>query len=199
MNRLIKSFAAVIAGALLCGAKMHAYELSECSKTFDAAGVLPFTMRQGEVWVLLGHEPKRRYWTDFVGGRKDSDCGPEETALRELEEKSRAAYPVEEMLLKIQNSKAVILSKGRVHIWLIEVSWIADTEIAGYPELAESEKDTYCWVNINALLSAVDNGDKLTTEVPQSCPGKRRFLWATFRDNLVRGSDFRKHVELLTK
>jgi 8-oxo-dGTP pyrophosphatase MutT (NUDIX family) len=189
--------ALIFAVLTLCGPAAHAAEPPKCSKDHDAAGVLPYTIRDGEVWVLLGHEPGRPYWTDFVGGREMEDCTPQETAAREFAEESRLAYPIWETLPMILDSNAVIVGGGRVHIWVLEVDWLSETEIASYPELDESEKDTYCWMPLKPVLDAVDSGDEQSTGVPDDCPGEQRAFLNIFRNNLLRGNEMRKHLDWL--
>ena len=50
----------------------------------DGASVLPITMHNEKLYVVLGHET-RGYWDDF-GGKADPDENPLQTAARELSE-----------------------------------------------------------------------------------------------------------------
>lgn len=195
--RIVRTFVVLFGVIVLFGVSAQGAEPPKCSKDHVAAGVLPYTIRNCEVWILLGHEPDRPFWTDFVGRRQTEDCTPQETAAREFAEESRLAYPAGETLPKILDSDAFVVGGGRVHIWIIRVDWIDGAEIAGYPEVDDFEKDTYCWLRLREVLDAVDNGDELATDVFRDCPGEPCRFFDLFRNNLLRGSEMRGHLDSL--
>jgi hypothetical protein len=184
---------ALLVLALSCAVVREA-EAPSSSEEYVAAGVLPYTIQDGEVWILLGHEPERRYWTDFVGRQKLDDRTPQKTAAREFAEESRLAYTESETLPKILDSDPFVVGGGRVRVWIVDVEWIDGDEIAGYPEVVDYEKDTYCWVRLRRVLDFVD---ELDLDAFEDCPGERRGLYDLFQANLVRGTTMRAHLDAL--
>jgi hypothetical protein len=56
--------------------------------TINRAGAIPYTVRDGEIYVCLGIDKEYGNYTDFGGGVKKSDGTPVKSALRELREES---------------------------------------------------------------------------------------------------------------
>ena len=160
MQAISKSI--VLAISLMFYVLLHALasEAKECASHHSAAGVLPYAELNGKVHLLLGHEPGQRYWTDFVGGRKDIDCNAVDTAAREFAEESRLAYPASETLPKLQHGGPEKVGGGHIHIWIIKVKAIDADEIAAYHPVKDSEKDTYCWMPLDGVLRVIDNGNE---------------------------------------
>ena len=170
-----------------------------CLRDYLAAGVLPYTLESGDVWILLGHEPKDPHWTDFVGKREEEDCLPEETAAREFAEESRLAYPTSETSQRIRESKShavVIDDCKKVHIWVIQVGKIPAEEREELAGSDTAEKNNYCWMKLSDVLAAVDVGEPLTTAVPAHCTGNRP-LHKDIYNYARKGQEMRKLLDSL--
>jgi 8-oxo-dGTP pyrophosphatase MutT (NUDIX family) len=88
-----------------------------------AAGIVPYTIINGNQYFLLGLERSNRKWSGFVGGSEPGEL-PIETALREFHEESALAFKHlnESIKEQLQNTLPVVdtTSSGKtVYIWFI--------------------------------------------------------------------------------
>lgn len=169
---------------------------SSCRRDYVGAGILPYTLRDGRVAVLLGEESRSEglVWTDFVGTRKDPDCDPAITAAREFREESRDAYPDAATIEYVRDRSPIIVDPPGIYIWVMPVDYIAADILRNGPAGRWSEKFTYCWIDLAGLLRAVDEG---TPHIPRACGGRSKRLFSKFEKNLRKGGVGRGALEEL--
>ena len=155
-----------------------------CQRDYIAAGILPYTIRNGRVFVLLGEESRTAgtVWTDFVGTRKDEDCTPVVTAAREFSEESRGAYASGKTAEAIRSINPTVLDSPRVYFWILKVDDIPAREIEHGPTGSDSEKSHYCWLDLADLLDSIDAN---TQKIPRRCGGHSNGLYHKFEQNLT--------------
>ena len=56
-----------------------------------AAGIIPYTFFNGNVYFLLGLEKSNNKWSGFVGGSEIGET-PQQTALREFHEETTMSF-----------------------------------------------------------------------------------------------------------
>lgn len=172
--------------------------------SYKAAGVLPYAHHAGETRLLLGCEPRddrgdEHFWTDFTGGRDDSDTSALESAAREFSEETRGAYSIHEVRARLEDADARVMVTGKVVIFLTEVHWISPYAIQQGPATASSEKHRYCWVEIDDLLARIDAAGPGPAQVPEHCGDEPRSLYDVFQRNLVDGTRLRSDLEALPR
>jgi 8-oxo-dGTP pyrophosphatase MutT (NUDIX family) len=167
-----------------------------CRRDYAAAGILPYTIRNGRVLVLLGEESRTEgiVWTDFIGTRKDPDCEPVVTAAREFREETRNAYPDAATVAYIRERRPLTIDPPGVHFWIMPVDYVDALELRNGPTGRWSEKFTYCWVDLAGLLRAVDEN---TQRIPEDCGGRSKRLFTKFENNLREGGVSRNALEEL--
>lgn len=167
-----------------------------CRKDFLAAGILPYTIRENRVFLLLGEESRTEglVWTDFIGTRKDPDCDPAKTAAREFREETRDTYSEAETIEYVRDRPPLVIDPPGVYFWIMPVEDIAPLELRNGPTGRWSEKFTYCWVDLAGLLRAVDEG---TRPIPRDCGGRSEQLYSKFEKNVRKGGVSREALEEL--
>jgi 8-oxo-dGTP pyrophosphatase MutT (NUDIX family) len=169
---------------------------SSCRHDYLAAGILPYTIRNGRVVVLLGEESRTEglVWTDFIGTRKDPDCEPVVTAAREFCEETRDAYPEAATVEYIRERRPLIIDPPGVYFWIMPVDYVTAENLRNGPGGRWSEKFTYCWVDLAGLLRAVDEDAR---RIPAACGGRSERLFTKFENNLRKGGPSRDALEEL--
>jgi len=169
-----------------------------CQRDYIAAGILPYTIRNGRVFVLLGEESRTAgtVWTDFVGTRKDEDCTPVVTAAREFSEESRGAYASEKTAEAIRSINPTVIDSPRVYFWILKVDDIPARAIEKRPTGRYSEKSHYCWLDLADLLDSIDAN---TQTVPRRCGGHSSGLYHKFEQNLTEGGAAREQLEAILR
>ncbi|KAI3425201.1 hypothetical protein D9Q98_008970 [Chlorella vulgaris] len=130
---------------------MSYYTRSKALLEYKAAGVLPFSIHEGAVLVLIGAEPCRTgpggkvwrtMWKGFGGGREAADADSAATAAREFAEETlglfgccavdqqgvaASAAAMEAQLRQSGRSVKVIhaLKKGQYHFYCTQTPWVA--------------------------------------------------------------------------
>ena len=169
-----------------------------CQRDYIAAGILPYAIRNGRVFLLLGEESRTAgtVWTDFVGTRKDEDCTPVVTAAREFSEESRGAYASEKTAEAIRSINPTVIDSPRVYFWILKVDDIPARDIEKRPTGPYSEKSHYCWLDLADLLDSIDAN---TRTVPRRCGGHSSGLYHKFEQNLAEGGVARAQLEALLR
>ena len=161
------------------------------SRTFENAGVLPYSTSSGEVRVLLGFDGEREVWSDFVGV-----CAPGEsaaqTAAREFVEETRDAYPFADVLGDLQAIEPIVI--GPTQIFLLEVEGISAAHLESLTKSRDSEKIEYCWVPVEPLLQSIDDDGPDRAEVPESCGAGSQDLFNLVGNNLSSGRELRNKL-----
>jgi 8-oxo-dGTP pyrophosphatase MutT (NUDIX family) len=169
-----------------------------CQRDYIAAGILPYTIRNGRIFLLLGEESRTEgtVWTDFIGTRVDKDCTPVVTAAREFGEESRGTYPSEQTAEAIRSVNPTVIDAPRVYFWILKVDDIPAREIEKGQTGRYSEKSHYCWVDLADLLAGIDAD---TRRIPRRCGGHSSGLYHKFEQNLAEGGVARAQLETLLR
>jgi 8-oxo-dGTP pyrophosphatase MutT (NUDIX family) len=161
-------------------------------KPFRGAGVLPYSVYGGKIYVLLGYDPGRG-WTSFGGAPEKvvsvADANPrwetkQETAIREAFEECRMVIPLEEFrrgleahrfFPKTHSISDFITFTVKVHYRPVHL--FARRRVPVNSRF--SEKSNYVWIPLSELRQMVLRGVR---ELKGS-PGNNKF-WHTFYQGL---------------
>ncbi|WP_420316273.1 hypothetical protein [Ekhidna sp.] len=158
-----------------------------------AAGVLPFTVINDTVYLLLGYDADKPGWTDFGGGREmvgslDDEKRletPREIAVREFFEECRMVYGKEEIELYFRPDAYITAVNGVYRSYVVYFPYKSRQEIrqALIPvdekfEIFNEKKDFY-WISLNELKSVIRSGSNRLPNSPN-----REILYKHFYNTL---------------
>ena len=165
--------------------------LSPSPALTKGAGVIPLTFINGELYALLGREPRefpdgKQYqaWSDFGGGVQGEES-PLETAYREFQEETgRHAYTHITLTQIIDTPFMESPSGYRLYFLLFDTKeWVSAERVEDSIRLAKaetkpnSEKNKVMSVKISELLEAADSPHPLM-------PGTNEPLFPPFLKDL---------------
>lgn len=159
------------------------------SNTCNNAGVFAYSKKNGELKVLLGLESYQQ-WADFVGGRNHNGESCRDIAAREFTEETRGAYSSINTVQQLKNAKIITVKKTK--IFLMEVPFIDARVLGNMPEIANFEKQQYCWISWSHLRNSPN-------KVPSYCGNAETSLVIrqVVAKNLVPQSELYKVMETL--
>lgn len=141
-----------------------------------AAGILPYTYKDGQCLVLLGLEPRtkwklftRYYWSDFGGNAQKSDCNNiKYTAAREFSEETGAAYGNGEIDISIAYTLALMdncytLSDGKYTMHLVPMPYKDPEFFLNNVDEQNREKVNYAWLPLIDVFEYVHSARSLFT------------------------------------
>ncbi|WP_425390562.1 hypothetical protein [Ekhidna sp.] len=145
-----------------------------------AAGVLPYTVKNDTVYLLLGYDADKPGWTDFGGSREmvgtlDNEQRletPREIAVREFFEECRMVYEKEEINLNFRPEAYITAVNGVYRSYVVKIPYKPREEIrqALIPvnekfDIFNEKKDFY-WISLNELKSVIRSGEKSLSNSP---------------------------------
>lgn len=145
-----------------------------------AAGVLPYTVIDDTVYLLLGYDEDKPGWTDFGGRREvvgslDNEKRletPREIAVREFFEECRMVYEKEEIDLNFRPEAYISAVNGVYRSYVVYIPYKSRQEIrqALIPvddkfDIFNEKKDFY-WITLDELKEVVRSGSKLLPNSP---------------------------------
>ncbi len=157
---------------------------------FVNAGVFPYSTASGEIRVLLGFDPDKGAWADFVGVCTPGET-PSDTAAREFIEETREVYPAGDVLTRLRAFDPVEI--GPTRIFPLDVPEVSAARLNSRSRSRNSAKTNYCWVSLLTLLESIDNRGASRAEVPASC-GSSRELFDLVGANLAQGQELRQQL-----
>lgn len=137
-----------------------------------AAGVLPYTVIDDTVYLLLGYDNDKPGWTDFGGGREvvgslDNETRletPQEIAVREFFEECRMVYGKEEINEYFRPEAYIAATNGIYRSYVVKIPYKSRKELreAMIPlddkfEIFQ-EKDDFYWITLDELKSVIRSG-----------------------------------------
>lgn len=156
-------------------------DISNENLTQNRAGVIVYTIKNGEIYFCLGTDYEFKSLTDFSGGVKLSDRNQISTALREFSEESLGVFgnfsendirnciaifssSMLTIFIKINGSKSEYVKEFDVKFRkeanpeLLNISWISRTDF--FEKIFESDEDKIYYKVFNLLNQAYkDYGD----------------------------------------
>ncbi|WP_424963494.1 hypothetical protein [Ekhidna sp.] len=157
-----------------------AFSASGQDNQIIAAGILPYTIINDTVYVLLGYDEDKPGWTDFGGSREmvgtlDNDQRletPQEIAVREFFEECRMVYEKEEINLNFRPEAYITAVNGVYRSYVVNIPYKSRQEIrqALIPvdekfEIFNEKKDFY-WITLNELKSVIRTGSNRLSNSP---------------------------------
>ena len=119
--------------------------------TYKAAGILPITVHDGQVYFLLGKELFSRTWCDF-GGRKDPNDHNNSwnTASRECWEETCGLIDARGF-----NPNSIKLIRGDYHMYVLQINFIDplqfQSELLRQVNPKHREKSEIKWFTLKQL------------------------------------------------
>lgn len=144
-----------------------------------AAGVLPYTIFEDTVYLLLGYDADKPGWTDFGGGREfvsnvENETRletPEEIAIREFFEECRMVYGREEIDLNFRENAYFTSANGVYRSYIVKIPYKPREEMReamiplGDAFVIFNEKKDFYWIKLSELKDLVRAGG---TSLPDS-------------------------------
>ena len=145
-----------------------------------AAGVLPYTIIDDTVYLLLGYDEDKPGWTDFGGSREmvgslDDEQRletPREIAVREFFEECRMVYEKEEINLNFRPEAYITAVNGIYRSYIVQLPYKPREEIrqALIPvdekfEIFNEKKDFY-WITLDELKTVIRAGSNRLPNSP---------------------------------
>lgn len=137
-----------------------------------AAGVLPYTIIDAQVYLLLGYDDDKPGWTDFGGGREIVGSlnnetrleTPQEIAVREFFEECRMVYGKEQIDVKFRPDAYITATNGVYRSYVVNLPYKSREEIrkAMIPlddkfEIFREKSDFY-WISLDDLKTVIRSG-----------------------------------------
>ncbi|WP_462251761.1 NUDIX hydrolase [Ekhidna sp.] len=147
-----------------------------------AAGVLPYTVINDTVYVLLGYDADKPGWTDFGGGREmvasleDEQRleTPQEIAVREFFEECRMVYGREEIDLNFRPDAYIEAVNGVYRSYVVNIPYKSRQKIrqAMIPLddkfIIFREKSDFYWIPLEELKSIIRSGGNSLPNSPNN-------------------------------
>ena len=145
-----------------------------------AAGVLPYTVIDDTVYLLLGYDEDKPGWTDFGGGREmvgslDNETRletPQEIAVREFFEECRMVYGKEEIDSNFRPEAYIAATNGIYRSYVVNIPYKSRQEIrqAMIPLddkfIIFREKSDFYWITLDELKSVIRSGSNRLPNSP---------------------------------
>ena len=147
-----------------------------------AAGVLPYTVIDDTVYLLLGYDEDKPGWTDFGGRREivgtlDNELRletPQEIAVREFFEECRMVYEKEQINLNFRAEAYITAVNGIYRSYVVNIPFKSREEIrkALIPVDEKfdifNEKSDFYWVTLNELKTLIRSRENTLPNSPNS-------------------------------
>lgn len=161
-----------------------------------AAGVLPYTVKNDSIFILLGYDDDKSGWTDFGGGREwvsnvDRTYKrletPEEIAVREFYEECRKVYSAEEISSNFNPNRFIVADSKVYRSYVVKIPYKSREELRNAliplnPSFSIfNEKTDYYWISLDELKAVILSGEN---QLPDS-PNNGKFF-SKFYDTLLR-------------
>ncbi len=145
-----------------------------------AAGVLPYTIIDDQVYLLLGYDDDKPGWTDFGGGREMVGSlnnetrleTPQEIAVREFFEECRMVYGKEQIDVEFRPEAYITAANGVYRSYIVNLPYKSREEIrqAMIPlddkfEIFREKSDFY-WITLDELKSIIRAGSNRLSNSP---------------------------------
>ncbi len=165
-----------------CVLGLLALDASCQDENLVAAGVLPYTVINDTVYVLLGYDADKPGWTDFGGGREmvasleDEQRleTPQEIAVREFFEECRMVYGREEIDLNFRPDAYIAAVNGVYRSYVVNIPYKSRQKIrqAMIPLddkfIIFREKSDFYWIPLEELKSIIRAGGKSLPNSPNN-------------------------------
>ena len=165
---------------ITCLIALVAFNASCQDDKLVAAGILPYTIINDTVYLLLGHDDDKPGWTDFGGGREivgslDNETRletPQEIAVREFFEECRMVYGKVEIEENFRPEAFIGATNGIYRSYIVKLPYISREAIrkAMIP-LDEKfaifrEKSDFYWITLDELKAVIRSGSKTLPNSP---------------------------------
>ncbi|NQZ77739.1 MAG: hypothetical protein HRT61_16790 [Ekhidna sp.] len=158
-----------------------------------AAGILPYTITNDTVYLLLGYDDDKPGWTDFGGGREligslNNDERPEtprEIAVREFFEECRMVYGKELINLRFRPEAYIDAVNGVYRSYLVNIPFKSRDEMREAMIPVDKrfkifrEKSDFFWISLYDLKSSIRSGSNRLEGSPN-----KGILYKHFYDTL---------------
>ncbi|MEP0986100.1 hypothetical protein [Ekhidna sp.] len=165
---------------IICLIGLLALESNGQDDKLVAAGVLPYTVIDDTVYLLLGYDEDKPGWTDFGGGREIVGSlnnetrleTPQEIAVREFFEECRMVYGKAEIDLKFRPQAYITAVNGVYRSYVVNLPYKSRDEIrqAMIPLddkfIIFREKKDFYWISLDELKSVIRSGSNRLTNSP---------------------------------
>lgn len=155
-------------------------------------GVIPYTVKDGEVFILLGRETKDQTWSDFGGKVNTSDTTFAAALIRELYEETAGMIHLSDEQLHDPHTLLLYIHKpGKREIVyaFCRVDYRPGSEflsaVRTATEESHKEKDQFRWLSLTEF-------EHCKTEDSAEYP-----LRSYFRDDLIRSTYFSTVIKKL--
>jgi hypothetical protein len=165
-----------------------------------AAGVLPISVVDGQLKILVGREskgnlPKSGKWDGFGGGREDQDKSPLDNAIREMDEETMGCLGNPKIIKGLLSDTHLYVEKGSYYMYVLPYPYTKAPVQIYNAILAKLDK---CFVKkILAEKSAkhlTDGEKKPWVMTVASCPSgileKTELKWFSLGDVLENKREF---------
>ncbi len=131
-----------------------------------AAGIIPYTFFNGNIFFLLGLETSNKKWSGFVGSAERAET-PQQTALREFHEESTMAFLQfnDYLINKLQTVSPIIETTRtgkKAYLWFIYLPSDVNLKQFHKNQLTTSEPTLREKKNIQWFsLSQIEHGNVL--------------------------------------
>lgn len=157
---------------ITCLIGFFAFKATAQDENLVAAGILPYTIINDTVFVLLGYDGDKPGWTDFGGGRElvgslDNEKRletPQEIAVREFFEECRMVYGKKEINLNFRPDAYITAANGVYRSYVVNIPYKSRNEIrqALIPLddkfIIFREKTDFYWITLDELKSVIRSG-----------------------------------------
>jgi len=181
-------------------------------KEIYSAGILPFSVKGGTVYFLLGKDPENK-WSDFGGRSEVQDNGRwDMTATREFYEESvGVVMDISSMLTRLQYKKNYIKVKGKTlsgspyYMYVVKIPYketykeTFDNTLGfiRYSNVFDNkylEKIDLQWVSLETIYAGLDDENNNVVNFPL-----RRVFKKTLMENLQEITQFSKQFIEITE
>lgn len=174
-----------------CAGQSPQLKTQETPKPFVGAGVLPYAVYQGEIFVLLGLDDDDTVWTDFGGSieKVSSLANPKarwetriETAARECHEETRGFLGYVEVMQAIDGRRFYDHPTIPFRTYTIKISHFPEQKIRdilvplGEEWSMKREKEDFYWISLGELAQIIENAVDRSHVILENAPGKRKKL-----------------------
>lgn len=162
---------------------MFSQYFSEMHSEITRAGIIPYTIARGTVWILLTEDLKTGEKGDFGGGRKEKES-VYEAACREAEEESSGILKMDP-LKEFEQPKLSIVHKNSL-IYFIPTTFyfLRDSKRIFDQKGGNKEVKTLHVVKLNDIWSDSNNDMKMWVRIKAILMKNRRSLSFTNLSNI---------------
>ena len=142
--------------------QQHAKTDKKSHEKKTAAGVLTYTMKNGEPHVLLSQRTRHRWWDNFGGKSEQADHYLVDTARREVAEESSQQLNYTTQELNVSPCHDLVTGEGaNQKIYRLYLSPYREIKLA---LLNDAEHSAHQWVPLAAIMQAVTTGQSIVME-----------------------------------